>query len=188
MVFRRERGSTADLMISGSGILAIVRIVSASRLHGTPAGISAEFPDAIRGLRLHPAGGPVSRELWLYNRYGQLRFFRVEDGGIVEIGADGRVMAAGDTLPARQPAGTRSPAIPPAPVSPAIPGPCTNPGRSCGGIPAVAVPGVPGAAAGTGGCTKAPVPIGHDTPQVRDLPATGAGTMNTKNQQRRNEP
>jgi hypothetical protein len=94
------RGNTADLMVSGGGILAIIRLQNAPRLYGTPAEIAREFSDAIARLRLHPAGGPVSRELWLYSRYGVLRFFRVLGDGIVEIGADGKEPAAGPVMPA----------------------------------------------------------------------------------------
>ena len=100
MFFRRMRGSTADLMVSGSGMLAIILLRFASRLYGTPAEIALEFYDAVAVLRLHPAGGPVSRELWLYSRHGVLRFFRVEDDGIVELRADGSVMLVVPPVPA----------------------------------------------------------------------------------------
>jgi hypothetical protein len=100
MFFRRARGNTADLMVSGNGILAIIAIRNAPRLYGTLAEIEAEFRDAIALLRIHPAGGPVSRELWLYSRYGVLRYFRVEDAGIVELCADGKVMPAAPPVPA----------------------------------------------------------------------------------------
>jgi hypothetical protein len=113
--FRRMRGNTADLMVSGSGILSIIRIQNAPRLYGTPAEIAREFSDTIARLRVHPAGGPVSRELWLYSRYGVLRFFRVLDNGIVELGADGNVLAAGPVVPApagRARTGKKIPAVP----------------------------------------------------------------------------
>jgi hypothetical protein len=97
---RRMRGNTADLMVSGGGILAIIRLQNAPRLYGTLVEIAREFYDAIARLRIHPAGGPVSRELWLYSRYGMLRFFRVEETGIVEIGADGKELSEGLEVPA----------------------------------------------------------------------------------------
>ncbi len=90
MFFRRTHGSTADLMISGGGILAIVRLRSAPRLYAAIADIGWECRIAIAHLRLHPRGGPLSLELWLYSRYGGLRFFRLLDDGIMEIGADGK--------------------------------------------------------------------------------------------------
>jgi len=126
--FRRMRGNTADLMVSGSGILAIIRFQNAPRLYGTLAEIAREYYHAIARLRLHPAGGPVSRELWLYSRYGVLRFFRVLDNGIVEIGADGKILAAGPVVPApagragpgrKMPAGAEQPAGEENPAEPA---------------------------------------------------------------------
>jgi hypothetical protein len=92
--FRRMRGNTADLMVSGGGFLAIIRLQNTPRLWQDIPEIEWQFADAIARLRLHPAGGPVSRELWLYSRYGVLRFFRILENGIVEIGADGRELAA----------------------------------------------------------------------------------------------
>ena len=115
MLFKRERGSTADLMVSGGGILAIIRVLSAPRIHGTPAEIAAEYYGAIALLRTHPAGGPVSLELWLCSRYGVLRFFRVNSDGIVELGADGRVKGAGPVIPVKS-SGADGPGDPAAPV------------------------------------------------------------------------
>jgi hypothetical protein len=91
-LFRHGRGSMASFLIAGSGMLAIVRLHKASRLHGTVADMSAAFREVIEDLRMYPAGGPVLRELWLFSRYGVLRFFRVEDSGITEIGPDGKVL------------------------------------------------------------------------------------------------
>jgi hypothetical protein len=132
MYFRRMRGSTADLMVSGNGILAIIRIQNAPRLHMTLADIEAEFRDAIALLRIHPGGGPVSRELWLYSRYGSLRFFRVEDNGIVELSADGKVLGAGQAGPevtaGISPSDGESPAVKDHPLIEGCPEGCGNPG------------------------------------------------------------
>ena len=91
-LFRHGQGSMATFLIAGISLLAIVQLRKASRLHGTVADIAAAHRDVIENLRLYPAGGPVSRELWLFSRYGVLRFFRVEASGITEIGADGKVL------------------------------------------------------------------------------------------------
>ena len=90
--FLHGQGSRAEFLIAGSVMLAIVRLHKASRLHGTVADIAAAFREVIEDLRMYPAVGPVSRELWLFSRYGVLRYFRVEDSGILEIGPDGKVL------------------------------------------------------------------------------------------------
>ena len=91
-LFRHGQGSRAEFLIAGSVMLAIVRLRRATCLHGTVADIASIFRKVIDDFRSYPAGGPVFRELWLYSRYGVLRFFRVEDDGIVEIAADGTVL------------------------------------------------------------------------------------------------
>lgn len=74
-----------DIMIVEDGRLSVVRIRMAQKLRGDIASIAIEFSDSIRELGRIPGGGPVSRELWLYNRHGSLRFFRITDAGLVEI-------------------------------------------------------------------------------------------------------
>ena len=150
MFFWRGRGSTSDLMVSGNGILAIIAIRNAPRLYGTLAEIEAEFRDAIARLRIHPAGGPVSRELWLYSRYGVLRYFRVEDAGIVELYADGSIMTAAPPVPAatrKSWSRMKKTAVPEKPAGAAKPeapagtgGPPAAPGSAAGEGPAVPAP------------------------------------------------
>jgi len=107
-LFRHGQGTRAEFLIAGSVLLAIVRLRRATCLHGTVADIALLFRKVIDDFRGYPAGGPVVRELWLYSRYGVLRFFRVADDGIVEIAADGTLLLpvnpggskeAGDTHP-----------------------------------------------------------------------------------------
>jgi hypothetical protein len=91
-LFRHGQGSRAEFLITGSVMLAIVRLRRATCLHGTVADIALLFRKVIDDFRGYPAGGPVVRELWLYSRYGVLRFLRVEDDRITEIAADGTVL------------------------------------------------------------------------------------------------
>ena len=90
--FLHGQGSRAEFLIAGSVMLAIVRLRRATCLHGTVADIASIFRQVIDDFRGYPAGGPVLRELWLFSRYGVLRYFRVEDSGITEIGPDGKVL------------------------------------------------------------------------------------------------
>jgi hypothetical protein len=57
----------------------------ATRLHAPIAEITRVYSEAVNGLCAIPFGGPVSRELWLYSRYGIIRFFRLAETGLIEI-------------------------------------------------------------------------------------------------------
>ncbi|MEN6395972.1 MAG: hypothetical protein ABFC78_05760 [Methanoregula sp.] len=85
MLFQSLPDHVCNFTIAGNGIFALVRLMSATRLHATIAEITWNYSDAVAGLCTIPFGGPVSRELWLYSRYGVLRFFRVTVEGLEEI-------------------------------------------------------------------------------------------------------
>jgi len=85
MRFQSSPWYVADFTIHGNGILSLVRLRLARRLYATIAEITSDFSDTIAELGTVPGGGPVSRELWLYSRYGALRFFRLEEAGLIEI-------------------------------------------------------------------------------------------------------
>ncbi|MFA5213727.1 MAG: hypothetical protein WC406_10360 [Methanoregula sp.] len=91
MIFAHSARNLADFVIVGSGTLASVRMRKVRCLHSPPENIEAELRNEVSMLRRIP-GGSVSRELWPYSRYGVLRFFRVEGTGLVEIGADGKMI------------------------------------------------------------------------------------------------
>lgn len=96
--FRRSSKIPANFLIVGCGCFALVRVQKAQRLHGSPDETERDFHEAVVLLRSVPCGGPVTRELWLYSRYGVLRYFRVDDARLVELGPDGKVpeRTAGD--------------------------------------------------------------------------------------------
>lgn len=106
MHFRSSPAYVSEFLFYGNGLLVLVSLRLARRLfHATPARISEEYTDAIAGLCTVPCGGPVSRELWLYSRYGALRFFRVgEDGSLEEIDRDGVPFVDGKPVVASPPA------------------------------------------------------------------------------------
>jgi hypothetical protein len=85
MRFQPSQDQVCDFTIAGNGILALVRLMMATRLHAPIAEITRVYSDAVNGLCAIPFGGPVSRELWLYSRYGMLRFFRLAETGLIEI-------------------------------------------------------------------------------------------------------
>jgi hypothetical protein len=103
MEFRQTSENLCEFLIIGNGCLAMVRVRKARRLHGTVAGIEADFSGAVIRGRTIPCGGPVSRELWLYSRFCVMRFFRITDTGLTEIDRHGRPLVtatAGPAVPA----------------------------------------------------------------------------------------
>jgi hypothetical protein len=120
MMFSHSVRNLADFVIVGSGTLAFVRMRKVQCLHGPPEKIEKDLQNEVNMLRRIP-GGSVSRELWPYSRYGVLRFFRVEETGLVELGTDGKLlgMSPRETATARVPvvkvvpgvAGTPAPTV-----------------------------------------------------------------------------
>jgi hypothetical protein len=116
MRFRHSVRNLADFVIVGSGTLAFVRVRKVQCLHGPPEKIEDDLRDEVNMLRRIPDGS-VSRELWPYSRYGVLRFFRVKDTGLVELGADGNLLSR----PVKEPAPAERPEkniVPGAPGNP----------------------------------------------------------------------
>lgn len=155
MMFQLLPDHVCNFTITGNGVFALVRLMSATRLHASIEEIAWEYSGAIAGLGTLPFGGPVSRELWLYSRYKTMRFFRLTEAGLVEIDSCGFLFVNGK----------------PVTVLPVIP--AANPMRSG---PVVPVPGspLPSAPAITGPPGSRP----HDpkSPIIRLLKKKKAGT------------
>lgn len=100
MLFQQVPEHVCDFTITGNGIFALVRLMSATRLHAAIAEITRHYSDTVAGLSTIPFGGPVSRELWLYSRYGTLRYFRVAEAGLVEIDSNGFLFMNGKPVSA----------------------------------------------------------------------------------------
>jgi len=90
-----EPDTLLDLVITRPGSFAAVTIKKVELLHGPAAAFEAKYCDLIGQMRQLPDGGPVSREVWYYNRYGSWRFFRIEDTGLRELTRDGTVVPTG---------------------------------------------------------------------------------------------
>ena len=93
----------ADFEIIVGGIVIFVGLCRADPFRCTPAAIEAGSRVRIARLRSVPASTHVLRELWIYSKYGSLRFFRVEEIWLLEIGTDGLPLGAG---PAKEMTGT----------------------------------------------------------------------------------
>lgn len=117
MIFLASLMNLAEILITGSGLFVLVRIRLSRKLSARIADIEADFRDVIDGLRTVPRFGPVSCELWLYSRYGTMRYFRIEDTSIVEIDPFGAPLVRTGTI-AGIPAGGMNAPVPAEPVHP----------------------------------------------------------------------
>jgi hypothetical protein len=85
MFFMASPYYPGDFMIVGEGYLGIIRLRLSEKIRATIAGIQTDFSRSIAELASLPRGGPVCYELWIYSRYGRLRFFNVSETGLNEL-------------------------------------------------------------------------------------------------------
>jgi hypothetical protein len=85
MFFMTSPYYPGDFVIAGDGYLGIVRLRLSEKIRATLPEIEKEYFHSVAELALLPRGGPVACELWLYSRYGTLRFFRVMETGLEEL-------------------------------------------------------------------------------------------------------
>jgi hypothetical protein len=99
----RARGRVMEIVQNGDtpAMFVIVRdkkicfiyIRRADPFRVTPAEMEAENSEVLAMIRTLPASTDILREFWPYSRAGTLRFFRVEDSWLQEIGRDGQPLA-----------------------------------------------------------------------------------------------
>ena len=75
------------------GKVYFIYICRADPFRLTPAEMEAENRVVLAMIRSLPASADIIREFWPYSRAGTLRFFRVEDSWLLEIGRDGQRLA-----------------------------------------------------------------------------------------------
>jgi len=85
MFFMTSPCYPGEFVIAGDGYLGIVRLRLSEKIRATLPEIQEEYSRSVTELASFPRGGPVAYELWLYSRYGGLRFFRITETGLEEI-------------------------------------------------------------------------------------------------------
>jgi hypothetical protein len=89
MRFVRDPECRCDFLIKNGDKLILVKVRTALRLSHTLVETEREFSEPVMWLRSFPYSPHIIRELWIYSRRGTWRFFRIDQGCIVEIGQDG---------------------------------------------------------------------------------------------------
>jgi hypothetical protein len=85
MIFEQVPGTPGNFEIDTPVGRTLVRIVRSLQIHGSLAGIAAEYSRPIGQLRRAVLAAGTTRELWLWCPYGTMRFFRVEAEGLTEL-------------------------------------------------------------------------------------------------------
>jgi len=91
--------TTAAFVIVADGKIIIVGIRRAEPFRRTPGELDAENHEPLALFRSFPGSADIIREFWVYSKYGTLRFFRVEESRLLEIGRDGLPLAARGVKP-----------------------------------------------------------------------------------------
>jgi len=99
--------TTAAFIIAADGKIIIVWIRRADPFRRTPEEFDAENHEQLTLFRSFPGSADIIREFWVYSKYGTLRFFRVEESRLLEIGRDGLPLAARGGKPGPEKSGKK---------------------------------------------------------------------------------
>lgn len=94
----------AMFVIDADGKIFFVFIRRVDPFRITPREMEAQNRTVLVLIRSLPASADIIREFWAYSKYGTVRFFRVEDSLLLEIGRDGRPLAVAEGKPGSGPA------------------------------------------------------------------------------------
>ena len=95
-----QNGDTpAMFVIVADGKVFFIYIRRADPFRVTPAEMEAENHVVLAMIRSLPGSADIIREFWPYSRSGTLRFFRVEDSWLLEIGRDGQPLVVPEVKP-----------------------------------------------------------------------------------------
>jgi hypothetical protein len=89
-----QNGDTPVMfVIAADKRIVFVQIRRSDPFRLTPVETEAENRALLAGIRSFPGSADIIREFWVYSKAGTLRFFRVEDSWLLEIGRDGQPLA-----------------------------------------------------------------------------------------------
>jgi len=101
--------SVCDFFIRTVTHVTFVRLIRIEKIVAPASEIKHEHREIIAELRLFPQSLQIKRELWVYNKYGTYRFFRLNDDGLEEIQQSGEPAENGEPEPDAKRDGGTSP-------------------------------------------------------------------------------
>ena len=102
--------SVCDFFIRTVMLVSFVRLIRIEKIIAPVNEIEHEYRKIIAELRLFPQSPQIQKELWVYNKYGTYRFFRLTDDGLQEIQPSGESAKNGEPEINAKPEGGNSPA------------------------------------------------------------------------------
>jgi len=108
--------SICDFFIRTITHVIFVRLIRIEKIIAPASEIEHEHREIISELRLFPQSLQIKRELWVYNKYGTYRFFRLTDEGLEESQQSGEPAKNGEPESDAKPEGENNketPATPP---------------------------------------------------------------------------
>jgi len=97
-MYDRGPGSIATFSIVRPGRLDEVRIKRLRRINCTKESLNRDAASEITGLKMCPSCPQISRELWGVSPDYFIRFFRIVENGVIELGSDGEPLPAGTVV------------------------------------------------------------------------------------------
>ena len=94
-MYERGPGSIATFSIVRPGRLDEVRIKRLRQIGCTKESLDRDAASEIAGLKMYPSCPQISRELWGISPDYFIRFFRIVENGVIELGSDGEPLPAG---------------------------------------------------------------------------------------------
>jgi hypothetical protein len=95
-----QNGDTpAMFVVVADGKVFFIFVRRADPFRITPVAMEVENREILAMIRSIPGSADIIREFWPYSRAGTLRFFRVEDSWLLEIGRDGKPLAMKESKP-----------------------------------------------------------------------------------------
>jgi len=88
--------SICDFFIRTVTHVAFARLVRIEKIIAPACEIEHEYRETIAELRLFPQSLQIQRELWVYNKYGTYRFFRLTGDSLEEIQQSGEPARNGE--------------------------------------------------------------------------------------------
>jgi hypothetical protein len=90
-MFRPGPACVFSFMIRTPVRMVFVHVRYVTVLHSPVRDVEQVHRNLITLLRSHAGPGPVTAELWTYNKHGSYRYFRISDAGLIEQDSCGNV-------------------------------------------------------------------------------------------------